>query len=160
MLPDGPREARECVVCFNETADAIEPCGHVVCHTCATRWLQRRATCPVCRAVVARAPQPARDGHVAIATEAHGHVGVRLSDALAGVRVVSVDRRDLAYAAGLRAGDVLTHINGIRVSEHAVAIAIVECARANRIALRLTLLPRRSRWWAVPVRLATSLWAR
>lgn len=43
----------ECVVCEELTTDALEPCGHILCHVCFSKWVIRHRTCPMCRGNVA-----------------------------------------------------------------------------------------------------------
>jgi len=43
--------ADECPVCLGDNnVDRALPCGHGLCRSCATAWLNRCATCPLCRA--------------------------------------------------------------------------------------------------------------
>jgi hypothetical protein len=43
--------ADECPVCLGDNSvECALPCGHGLCKSCATAWLNRCATCPLCRA--------------------------------------------------------------------------------------------------------------
>ena len=44
----------DCPICFEalETPLALSPCGHLFCEDCASEWLDREHTCPLCRASV------------------------------------------------------------------------------------------------------------
>ena len=42
----------ECPVCYDVVATVDLNCTHKMCQGCATQWLQRSPTCPVCRAHV------------------------------------------------------------------------------------------------------------
>lgn len=47
-----------CPVCFELTPDTLEECGHTLCHTCAHRWFQKDARCPMCRTHIEWKHQP------------------------------------------------------------------------------------------------------
>ena len=149
----------ECVVCFCRTTNALVPCGHSVCPTCASRWLCTTASCPLCRGAVASmsgaTPRPRRMAgvlHVVLRfddDEVPRHIGVALSTSggHCGVVVERLNARCLARRSGLCVGDVITHINDILVEEHRSAIAIIDCAREHRIPLVVRIrLPRKSSW--------------
>ncbi len=42
---------KECSICFNLACDfgLLENCDHIVCLSCAKRWIKIQKTCPVCR---------------------------------------------------------------------------------------------------------------
>jgi hypothetical protein len=43
-------EAGLCSICYNYQCDSIMvPCGHLICHGCATQWLLSNIYCPFCR---------------------------------------------------------------------------------------------------------------
>lgn len=142
-------EEEECVVCFYPTAARTHPCQHVVCRGCQLRW--NHFSCPVCRRVTApSAPSPAAEeagpsavlrcvlrlpldtGHAGITVRAHRH----------GVRVVKIHPLDEAWAAGVRRGDVITHLNDVRVREATVAVAVIEAMRGADLHLTIRRLPR------------------
>ena len=44
-------EVDECPVCLGEQDTSLKlPCGHKLCSSCASSWLARNASCPLCRA--------------------------------------------------------------------------------------------------------------
>lgn len=145
MVDDVP----ECVVCFTQTRSVLTPCGHPVCDKCAQQWLARKCSCPVCRATVVMADAADDLPRIDFAPQGPaGFVGISLRNHRLGVKVTWLHTRDLAYGAGVRVGDVITHINGVQISDSAVGVAVVECARANRIPLTFRLHPRvERRWW-------------
>ena len=60
-----------------------------------------------------------------------GHVGVSCANhelEPLGVELTFVDEADLAFAAGLRVGDVVTRINGVPITEHAACIGAINRA--------------------------------
>lgn len=55
-----------CLICQNNSENAILPCGHALCEACEKRWVRARLTCPFCRHQYASAKEIASDGyHVA-----------------------------------------------------------------------------------------------
>ena len=58
--------------------------------------------------------------------------GVTLCNSYEGVLVRKVNAGGAAQAAGIRAGDVITHMNGIRCTTHAHAAALLDSASAKR----------------------------
>ena len=58
-------------------------------------------------------------------------VGITLNNAESGdaVRVMGVRKHSLAYQCGVRAGDVITHINGIAV--YSRSDVDIECTKAH-----------------------------
>lgn len=140
----------ECAVCLQTTTHVASPCRHAVCRACLDRWMDLgRLTCPVCRGVVV----PAHDGPrgaltVRVDVTAPGtHVGITFSNCARGVRVVRVHPEDRAAASGMRKGDTVTHINSVRVRDHASAIAMTNRATEGNMLLVYT-LARRFEWRA------------
>lgn len=43
---------KECPICYDNKRVISFPCGHEICHECADKWLERNATCHMCRKVV------------------------------------------------------------------------------------------------------------
>jgi len=71
------------------------------------------------------------------------HAGITLTNAPAGirgVRVWRVLRRDMAYKCGVRAGDIITHMNRRRVSTHQEAIAIINRATEDRASVECAIV--------------------
>lgn len=58
-----------CAICHDDLDRAVAlPCSHAFCGACINRWLAKKASCPVCRAVVPeRQGSPARRGETALA---------------------------------------------------------------------------------------------
>jgi hypothetical protein len=55
-----------CLICQNNSENAILPCGHALCESCEKRWVRARLTCPFCRHQYSSAKEVASDGyHVA-----------------------------------------------------------------------------------------------
>lgn len=139
----------ECPVCFQTTDEFVYPCQHRLCVDCARSWMRRgNHTCPSCRQVVVRlsnAYDNAPGESVVISNiSPRQHLGITLtSSAPQGVLVRQVGRADLAYTAGLRVGDVITHINSIPINEHSVAVAIIETARHNSLPIGFRLRRRK-----------------
>jgi len=158
----------ECIVCFEETTTLAKPCNHVICPRCATLWLTKSPTCPTCRGIiVSLVPPLSTDDEVCphgshrrreqkherkcmrkIEFECEGqHVGITLANttrfAEAGVCVISVYSRDRAFMCDVCVGDVITHINGIRVSSHADAIRVIQRATDIGASMELAIIRRR-----------------
>lgn len=137
----------QCPVCLECTVDRTVPCAHALCDACAEAWMRRgHHTCPTCRTpIVNMTSRPVEDvgGGVRILFDATGgaqeHLGITLtaSSMCAGVRITRLDRRDLAHRAGLRIGEVITHINSRPMTDHKVAIDVMETARVARVSLCL-----------------------
>ena len=128
----------ECPVCFNPTENRVQPCGHKLCGKCAGIWKisehNNQDTMSTDAATII---------HINFDDE-NSHLGITLVSGALGVRVVRLDRRDVAASAGVRRGDVITHINSIHTTSHSVAIDIIEQARLNTIPLMLRIhRPRR-----------------
>lgn len=150
-------EDEECVVCYEPTCHYVRPCDHRVCEDCARRWVERSIRCPVCRSTLVAFTSPTHDAPTAAATTivvhvplaAASHVGVSLmnNDTGGGVRITHVRPQDLGACHGLRKGQVITHLNGIPVSNHVSAVEIVNAACKHGIDLACTIaLPPRRRW--------------
>ena len=163
----------ECAVCFSPTDNTLPPCNHRVCLECIHRWTETSLFCPLCRGVLlGRQPLlPTRDAAV-IHPQKHRHVskrmrecvvhnppgtfpGISVYNAVDGVMIRDVRKVDQAYKSGLRVGDVVTHINGMPVTDHATAVAIFDTARIHGTTLTCTLRGWSWRWsclgWGVLV---------
>lgn len=141
----------ECVVCWQPTTEQVVPCAHVMCAACAAQWLERTPTCPVCRSTVVdvagRPPTGARE--LTIRVHVGVHLGITLSDHAYGVLVQDLLPCDAARRAGVRRGDVITHMNGIRVRGHGNAILIAQRASDLGYDIACTILGRRERGWCM-----------
>ena len=60
-----------------------------------------------------------------------GHLGLEICDHPFGVMVLSADPQDLGYESGLREGDVILSLNGMRVTTHQAAAAIMFAANSQ-----------------------------
>ena len=135
----------ECSVCLEPTPHALQPCAHAMCPACARAWFARDRcrTCPVCRQLVVElafdAESPDDVIRVDFPREAC-HAGITFANHARGVRVLRVDARDRAAACGIRAGHVLSHINGIAVQDHIMAAAVTDRATEARYPLVYTLV--------------------
>lgn len=140
----------DCVVCLNATSTLAKPCNHVICVHCATLWLKKNPTCPVCRGIIiALHPSlvpfpevrqrsfsctPVRTCTRKINFECTGqHAGITLTNtthfgSITGVRVLRIHSNDRAAKCGVCVGDIITHINGIRVKSHTDAIRLIQRA--------------------------------
>lgn len=126
----------ECTVCFEPTEHVLWPCGHHMCPACTERWWRRSTTCPVCRqAFLPKLPNP-DPCHVVILrfSQQRDHAGIRLTRHRGGkLRVTWLHCQDLSYRCGLRKGDVVTHINGVQVSDPDIAVRMLDVAKAHGI---------------------------
>mgnify|MGYP003881751031 CR=1 FL=1 len=157
-------EMTTCVVCFNETSEFLVPCAHTICRSCALEWLSRTSTCPMCRADVASPSSTLANTTlhsnrslkvrllcIPVSKKASStHLGMTVSrgstGGIRGVCVIRLDPKDMAKAAGLRVGDLITHVNDIRVTEHEDAIRILECAKRHAVPVMLQVASPRSKW--------------
>lgn len=59
---------QECSICQDEFRSPLRlTCGHIFCGSCIGEWLDREATCPMCRSVVRRATlRPKNDGSTSL----------------------------------------------------------------------------------------------
>lgn len=72
-------------------------------------------------------------------TAAHPHLGVTLSTVGGGARIIECDAADLIAKAGLRRGDVITHVEGEKVAGHEGAL--LQMAKKPSFRLRYTPWP-------------------
>lgn len=133
----------ECVVCMERTRDIVQPCGHPGCRECMRKWIERgHTTCPTCRGVMVTTgiiPVLAGRTYRIDFPRPGDHTGVTLRNCYYGVRVCKVQQRDRGFMCGLRQGDVITHINGIRVRDHATATAMIDVATEHQLPLVLSM---------------------
>ena len=57
-----------------------------------------------------------------------GYVGITVSNWNGGVKVIRVEKGDQAHVAGIRKGDVIYRINGIRCGTHSATIEKIHTA--------------------------------
>lgn len=152
----------ECMVCMETTGDTLAPCSHPICSACAKRWFATsQPRCPTCREVVVRVPglqaaeERRKHSTLLIALKRNDddassgwrhHVGLTVKNHGPGVRVTALHPRDKGLACGLRVGDVITHLNGIAVRDHATAVSVVDRATAAGIDLECV-VHHNPRWW-------------
>lgn len=160
-------DERECVVCYYESETCAQPCGHRLCASCAQEWSDRNVRlpqCPVCRQPLSGlwrdSPPPctkecvnddgARVFCVEWSFEDGGHAGVAIGrrGCMGRLVITRLAARDLAAKSGLREGDELVNINGLRLSVAATAIALIEHRRTCRGNVVLTVRrTKRNAWW-------------
>ena len=64
-----------------------------------------------------------------------GHLGITLSNHSLGCKVDAANPADAVYAAGLRRGDVITHVDGIGVSHHETACDLLGSNIAKKVVM-------------------------
>ena len=116
----------ECCVCFESTSFQLQPCMHHMCEDCYKKWMPKSTTCPVCRTAVSFPGTEVLRIEFVAPEYWREHVGITLSNTPIGLQVLRMDRRDRAYAAGLRVGDIITHINHAAVTDHRTAVEILD----------------------------------
>lgn len=128
----------DCVICYESTEDAILPCQHAVCKTCAGRWFSRKVICPMCMQIPAAYPLEDvcefMGKHVFIT---QSPIGLAVSHSRGRVVVKHVKRKQFAYKSGLRKGDVIHSVNGIPVKTHSDTISIINRAEDSKISIRI-----------------------
>lgn len=139
-------EAMECIVCYAETGDFLRPCGHSMCQTCALKWFTKKLVCPYCNAtpyahVVDNPAASPLDGVDVQVTGAQN--GVVLTSLHGRVTVSKTEPGKSFHAANVVQGDVITHINNIRVVHHTDATCILDACKANNIPRCLTVVSAR-----------------
>lgn len=85
----------------------------------------------------------------------HDHAGVTLDH---GVRtgcvvVTRLHSDDRFYKSGIRVGDTIEGVNGVRTTNASTAIRLLEASRMQRGAVCVRFGARSSRWWRRGVRL-------
>jgi len=125
----------ECVSCYAPTQNTVQPCAHSMCEPCAAKWVvaMDKRSCPLCRGIVVRiGPSPEEGllvhGRTVWVVGKEVRVSVASIPSRMGVCVVAVAEVAAAYAAGIRRGDILTHINDIPLHAHDQAISIIDRA--------------------------------
>ena len=148
MSNHGATTEEECAVCFYATRTRTHPCRHVVCIECQVRW--GRFSCPVCRGAMApslneKTTDAADDGPgppiVLLRTPIDGHAGICVRLHRRGVRVVEICPLDSAWDAGVRTGDVITHMNGLAIRDPHVAVSVIEAMRGVELHLAIRRRP-------------------
>jgi hypothetical protein len=63
-------EISTCLICQDNSENAILPCGHSLCESCEMRWVRARLVCPFCRHQYSSAKEVSSNGyHVAAWSE-------------------------------------------------------------------------------------------
>jgi len=149
----GENDDGECPVCLSATSTRCLPCQHPLCDSCATKWCNSgRYTCPLCRVVMVPAvcgdAISAQGGRTLLTfsfnANAQPHMGITLSSSSCteGVRVHTLHAGDYAHASGVRVGDIVTHINAVPVSDHGIAVRMIEGARHHGLSIVLAVRRR------------------
>ncbi len=132
----------ECIVCWNETKDFLQPCNHYVCKSCIYKWLQRaHITCPLCRQVICALSPNYSFSNKIIEISNDSHLGVTVADCKEGVVIRQINKRDEAYKHGLRKGMKIRNINGISSKDigHNNVAQQLTFAAHHKISVRLDL---------------------
>lgn len=133
----------ECPVCLEGGVRLVTfaPCGHGVCAECFRKCAAHGHAhrCVTCRqTVVSRvgAADPACKADRAVnlvltVRTSRGPAGVTVAGYDRGLRVVRV--QDQAFAAGLRAGDTIVRMNGMRVTHHERGASVLDTSVRHRL---------------------------
>ena len=114
-----------CMGCYVRCNGVYLPCQHPMCESCATKWVLRAATCPMCR----RVPE----SHTALKTSKQAVLvkcttvkdwELVLEDHPHGVRVKRVSPPRLL--GRITKGSILSKVDGFPLARHDVAIALIE----------------------------------
>lgn len=98
----------------------------------------------MCRTVVLGEADRSSNLRITFLPDTHAGVTLRNAGNGHGVVVSKLTRGDRAVVCGLRVGDRITHVNGIRVCQHRDAVAMFD--QATRLRAELCLRVRRTRW--------------
>jgi hypothetical protein len=109
----------ECRICYEPTDNTCRPCGHEICRVCLSRWFaQKKTWCPCCTQVIGCPSQydlPITMNDISFRFLCGTHAGITMRSNDDAVWIHHVERRDLAYRAGLRAGMKILTVNSIPV---------------------------------------------
>lgn len=157
-------QPEECCICFKETDYVFPGCRHSCCTECASRWLQRKTQCPVCRQIPYSMPIPLSakeyvSDHrtsqvVRVAfSEKCTHWGVVLKTCTrsgGGVQICNINPCDHAFKSGLKKNDVILELNGIPMHSHEIAVDVLHAAQRARFpmtfSIRRDLKPEQKLW--------------
>lgn len=134
----------ECIVCWNETKDFLQPCNHYVCKSCIYKWLKRKnITCPMCRQVICALSPNYLHSNKIIEISENSHFGVTVTDCTEGVMIRKVNKMDEAYKHGLRTGMKIFSINGIYCKDigHQNVAQQLSFAAHNKLSVHLHVYP-------------------
>jgi len=181
--PKGKRKAVsfECAICTCPVEDPCVGggCAHHFCFDCMTQWANKASTCPTCRAPIysiVRDPEFATlVGAICKASEGSGTdrglsafegkgktlrishpAGLVLTSTpgVTGCKVVKAATGNGAAAAGIRARDTVLAVNGTPVSDHKVAVKLIEASSLAGDALVTIAASRTTLRFRSPSRLA------
>ena len=139
------KEMAECPVCYNTTSSYVKPCMHSLCSRCSRMWLSKIPKCPVCRGIVYDTHPRLKNDDVRRRIRIRNYpLGLTLSNVDDIVIVQSVNRKDYAYAAGIRRGVELQYINGIPVSSHASAMEILNRLEKDQVSVTFHIITFRT----------------
>lgn len=130
-------------MCYEATTDRLAPCDHAVCGRCARRWFLTKLTCPFCL----RVPCALVDGRRPRLLERElvvrpGPIGLTMASPDGRVFAKGLTPGEAAHRAGLRAGDLITHVNNVPVRDHRGASSVIKSAEAEATApLTLRVVP-------------------
>lgn len=111
----------QCLCCFRRSDETFSPCNHVMCRRCADKWFSKNPpSCPMCRQdVISLHHEKYEVSHVIKNAKMAGITfAKRTLDHGNGVLVHSVKKDYPAYRVGLRPGDVVLRINGIKMTNY------------------------------------------
>ena len=162
---DSELEGPECAICMNAIAFAClgGGCAHHFCAACMLQCRKSSTECPKCRAPLGvlcldseydalcggatRRPNDLKPYTASFQLERGQHAGITLSntpDGDIGVRVSKAKRRDAAYQAGIREGDILVWLNGQPCRAHHDTVELIDKAKKGRNWLNFVVLPRQA----------------
>ena len=167
---DSEEVGLECAICMRSLAFSCVggACTHHFCAACIIQFCASvrdggedvRPDCPKCRApfkcllldpeydalcgAATRRPADLAPYTLVLRLGRDEHAGITLRSTNSKIGVVAerVNRRDAAYAAGVRAGDVLIWLNGAPCRSHAGTVKQIDKAKESGVAITLVLLPR------------------
>ena len=126
-----------CCICFDAPPNTkLIPCNHQFCKNCTKKLIEKKVTCPLCRALILDIPS-LRNTIVAYKTitfQENTFAGITLSNMIFknAVKVTSLHSKDRAKICGIRRGDVIKSLNGIPCKDHTEAISIINgCTNYN-----------------------------
>ena len=123
-----------CVVCYQETAHSVAPCGHRICAHCAGRWFVRTLRCPYCRGAVLEL-LPRRGARRRCALSSFASKTTTFARGGRGVQVEASTR-----CASLRRGDVVCEVNGVPVEAPETMLGLVRHLHAAGVPIECTVV--------------------
>ena len=105
----------DCPICLSrKVLQEVLACKHAFCDECIVRSVTLKRACPLCRqSVLAIHPRPSTAA-VTLPPDTDGQgVGIGLLPGSTGVIVCDVHKNGLAHSAGIKRGQVISHVNGV-----------------------------------------------